>query len=325
MANIRIQNITEASREKWLSTAKACPYATYFHTPYWYDIIAPNQNHTALEITFDDGASAIIPIAKIKRAGGLLVDNFSSPGGTYGGWVSTSPLNEEHVKILANLLVSKKNLTFRINPFDNSAAWLKVDGFTQDYTYALDLTLGENELYSRSNRGHKEKLRKAVRNGISVRQAQSWQECEQYYALYLESVDRWVSRELKPRAVYPLEFFRRLYDGKTEREILWLALKGEEVIAGMLCFYWNKHAVGWHASASARHFVHGPNNLLYWEIIIDAARRGFEIFDCNPSGGYGGVESFKEHLGAVKTPAPVLYTKTPLRLLITRLRGCFKT
>jgi lipid II:glycine glycyltransferase (peptidoglycan interpeptide bridge formation enzyme) len=192
-----------------------------------------------------------------------------------------------------------------------------------DVTYVLDLTLGERELHSRSNRGHKEKLRKAARNAITVREAQSWDEWGQYYELYRQSISRWLSRgpELKPRAVYPIEFFRRLYDNMSGHECLWVALKDGRVIAGMLCFYWNRHAVGWHASADARYFSLGANNQLYWEIILDAMRRGFQFFDCNPSGGYDGVETFKEHLGADKVSSPVLSTRTLLRSLVTRLRS----
>jgi hypothetical protein len=323
MTDISVKSIVPAARDKWLSVSRACPYATYFHTPYWYELIAPKQKHVALEVTFNDGVSAVIPVAEIKRARGLLTDNFSSPGGTYGGWVSAEAIDKEHADILLGVLTSRKNLTFRVNPFDKAVSGLMTDGLTREFTYVLDLTLGERELYDRSNRGHKEKIRKAVREGITVRASQDWGEWERYYDLYRQSIARWLSRgpRLKPRTVYPPEFFRRLYDNGSGHEILWLALKGGEIAAGMLCFYWNKHAVGWHASASSRYFSLGTNNILYWEIMLDAGRRGFEVFDCNPSGGYGGVETFKEHLGAARLETPVLRTKTPLRRMIAKLRG----
>jgi hypothetical protein len=322
---------TYVSKSRWIEVARACPYATYFHTPYWYELIAPGQRHRAVEVSFDDGASAVIPIAKIKRACGLLTDHFSSPGGTYGGWISASGLNKDHVRVLTNILTAKKNLTFRLNPFDHSQSSLLTVSMPvpsssmrlmNDVTYTLDLTLGERELHGRSNRGHKEKLRKAARNAITVREARGWEEWERYYDLYRQSVDRWTARgpELTPRVVYPIDLFRRLHNSVSGCERFWVALKDGEVIGGMLCFYWNRHAVGWHASADSRYFSLGSNNRLYWEIILDAMRGGFEIFDCNPSGGYGGVETFKEHLGAKRVSSPVLSARTPLRSLLTRLR-----
>jgi len=322
----------DASRDRWIEVAKACPYATYFHTPYWYELIAPRHRHIATEVKFDDGASAIIPVARVKRSRGLLTDHFSAPACTYGGWISADELNKNHVRALTNILMSRKNLTFRLNPFDYSQSSLLTVSMPvpqssvtlmNDVTYVLDLTQGEKELHNRSNRGHKEKLRKADRNGITVREAQSWEEWERYYDLYRQAISRWLSRgpELTPRNVYPMELFRRLYENASGHERFWVALKDGAVIGGMVCFYWNRHAVGWHASADAQHFSEGSNNRLYWEIILDAMRNGFEYFDCNPSGGYGGVETFKEHLGASRVSTPVLQTRTPLRLLISRIRG----
>jgi hypothetical protein len=331
MKSININHITQATRDKWLSAAERCPYATYFHTPYWYDIITPKQKHIALDVSFDDGASAIIPIAKVRRMGGMLIDHFSSPGGTYGGWLSTSTLSGEHIKLLTGVLASYKNLTFRVNPFDeNSQSVISLSNtplstkrtLTDDFTHILDLTKGADELLHGLTNGHKRAIASAVRGGLSVKPAESSEEWERYYGLYRESLARWRAggSALKPRTVYPRALFRRVYENRTGNEILWLALKDGEPVAGALFFYWGRHAVGWHGAASARHFRLRPNNLLLWEVMLDAERRGYEIFDFNPSGGYGGVESFKRHFGAVSISAPVISTKTPLRRIIARAR-----
>jgi hypothetical protein len=331
MADIKVRNVAPVARDKWLAAAKNCPYATYFHTPRWYELIVPGQKYVALEVTFNDGASAVIPMAEIKRAGGLLTDNFSSPGGTYGGWISASALNYEHVAALMNVLASRKNLTFRVNPFDPASRFIaEAGGINMDtvhakisrreeYTHTLDLTLGAEELYRRTSRCHKRGLRRAAGGGVTVEPAGSWEDWERYYGLYESSLARWRAGgpELKTRSVYPLELFRRLYENMSGHEILWLARKGGEAVAGLLCFYWGRHSVSWHGAASAEFFDLRPNNALYWEAIMNAQRAGYEIFDFNPSGGYGGVESFKDRFGAARVPAPLLSSRTPLRSLIS--------
>jgi len=318
-------NCAQASRDEWIATAETCPYATYFHTPYWYELIVPKQKHRALSVRFDDGASAVVPFAEIRRAGGLLVDHFSSPGGNYGGWISGSVLNEEHVKILLGILMSKKNLTFRVNPFDKSALPLAPPA-SEEFTHTLDLTLGEEELYRRTSRCHKRGLRRAAGEGVTVEPVSSWEDWERYYRLYESSLARWRAGgpELRTRNVYPMELFRRLYENMSGHEILWLARKGGEAVAGLLCFYWGRHSVSWHGAASAEFFDLRPNNILYWEAIIDALRKGYEIFDFNPSGGYGGVESFKDRFGAERLPTPIITARSPLRRTIARLRGMGK-
>jgi hypothetical protein len=332
MTGVRVQT---ASKERWLETANACPYATYFHTPYWYELIAPKQKHTALEVTFDDGASAVIPIAKIKRLGGVLTDNFSSPGGNYGGWISAAVLNEKHVRALIDVLMSKKNLTFRINPFDKNQISLLTQSeqsmpamqssskikLTDDHTYIINLTKSIDNLFGEISKGHKSAISFASRNGVTVKPAETLEEWECYYNIYLDSLERWQAAKLTIRTVYPPAFFKRIYENRSGNETLWLVLKDGKPIAGALIFYWGKHAVTWHSVSLTRHSNLRPNNLLYWEIIKDAKSREYTVFDFNPSGGYGGVESFKKSFGAIQIPSPVLQTKTPLRSLISSLRA----
>ncbi|MCL2689186.1 MAG: GNAT family N-acetyltransferase [Chitinispirillia bacterium] len=320
--------VQTASRERWLHIVKTSHYATYFHTPYWYELTAPGKNHTAIEVSFDDGASAIIPIAKVMRMKGLMTDYFSSPYGNYGGWISASILNEDHIKVLTDILTSKKNLTFRINPFDDSQTSLSTITASSphvklinDYTHIVDLTKGDAKLHSELSGGHRNAINIAKRNGVIIKAAETFDEWERYYNVYTDSLGRWKSWELKTRTVYPLTLFKRLYENRTGNETLWLALKDEEVIAGTLLFYWGRHAVAWHGAALAGCFDLRPNNLLYWEIFKNAQSRGYEVFDFNPSGGYSRVESFKKHFGAVQMPAPLLQTKTPLRSLISNLHA----
>jgi len=333
---VSVQSIMPTTRAKWLSVARECGYATYFHTPYWYELIAPEQKHIVREVTFNDGVSAVIPTAKIKRACGFLTDIFSSPGGTYGGWLSASSLTPEHVKHLVGVLISENNLTFRLNPFDRSSRFVSggVDSIDNtggikrkdDFTHVLDLTKGERAITLGLSKGHRSAIKSAERAGVTVRAAEMQNEWDQYYELYQSSLERWRAGgpAMSPRNVYPLSLFRRIREIRTGNETLWLAFKEGVPIAGALFFYWNGHAVSWHGAASAKHFRFKPNNLLYWEIIKDAAGRGYEIFDFNPSGGYRGVESFKDSFGAERVPTPIITTRSPLRRMIARLRGMGK-
>jgi hypothetical protein len=331
VTDISIQSVTPASRDSWLSAALACKHATYFHTPYWYELIAPKQKHVTAEVTFSDGASAVIPMARIKRLCGLLTDVFSSPGGTYGGWVSASTLTPEHVKHLVRELISKSDLTFRVNPFDPNLRFIDcIDGINgnasginrkEDFTHALDLTQGIIRLRGGISKSGKYAINLSARSGVTVKRAETLDEWERYYGLYIDSLKRWRAGKLKTRTVYPFSLFRRIYKNRTGNEILWLAVKEGEPIAGVLVFYWNKHAVSWHGSSSSEHFSVKPNNLLYWEIIKDAAGRGYELFDFNPSGGYGGVESFKDSFGAKRLPTPTITIRSRLRQMAGKLRG----
>ncbi len=315
-----LKKVSQASREQWLEYCCKCPYTTYFHTPYWYELLVPDQEICPLLIEFTDGARVLLPFVKVRRFCGLIVDHFSSPGGNYGGWLANVPLKMEQVKALLSMLLEKKNLVFRENPFDSSIAEFNISGSSEDYTYIVDLSQGMDQLYRTFTRGHKNAVNKAAKEGLVVRPAEVIEDWKQYYSVYESTLSRWKRAELKTRTIYSWEFFRRVYDQRTGHEILWLVYKENVPVAGSLAFYWNRHVVAWHGAASGEHFNLRPNNLLYWKIFCDAAQRGFDFFDFNPSGGYSGVESFKEHFGAKRKLCRYVQTRTFLRSMLSKVK-----
>jgi lipid II:glycine glycyltransferase (peptidoglycan interpeptide bridge formation enzyme) len=105
-------------------------------------------------------------------------------------------------------------------------------------------------------------------------------------------------------------------------EKLWLAEKDGRIVAGILCFEWaGRHLVTWHAAALAEYNPLRPNNALYWEILLDAERRGFAWYDFNPSGGYEGVVSFKDNFGGEKRRTRRLDKRSWARALAGRLKA----
>ncbi|MFP4164279.1 MAG: lipid II:glycine glycyltransferase FemX [Chitinispirillaceae bacterium] len=319
--SVRIERIETASREQWLNFCENCSYSTYFHTPYWYEFLIPEGKFVPLFIQFEDGVSAVIPLVRMKKMGGFLSDTFSSPAGTYGGWISPKPLSKEHAEALLSVVQKEKNLTVRENPFDPVLSDLRLKNSREDYTYIVDLSGKKEDIYRSFTRGHKNAINKARKSGLAVREAESQKDWENYYSIYESTVKRWREKDLHIRTVYPCDLFERICSRKTEHEKLWLVCKEDVPVAGILCFYWNSHCVAWHGAACAEYFSIRPNHLLFWEVICDAARKGYAVFDFNPSGGFSGVESFKTHFGAQRRISRVMTTRTFLRGLLAKLRS----
>jgi hypothetical protein len=61
--------------------------------------------------------------------------------------------------------------------------------------------------------------------------------------------------------------------------------------------------------------------LLLYEAIREAASRGYERFDLNPSGGHTGVVDFKRRFAPRALPAPIVETRTRGYRLLDRLAG----
>lgn len=259
----------------------------------------------------------------MRRLGGLVTTRLSSAAGTYGGWISEDDLREEHARLLARRLLSLPDLVWRENPFDPLAGTLAMPGAREEQTRLIDLTRGIETIYKETTHAHKKALKKAAREGVTVREASGAGDWREYFAVYETALAHWstLGPEKRTRARYGWDIFRLMHEEPAPEEKLWLALRDGRIIAGIVCFYWaGRHIVTWHAAALAEYNQFRPNNALYWEIIRDAQRRGFAWFDFNPSGGYEGVVSFKDNFGGETRRARLLDKRSWVRALAGRLK-----
>jgi hypothetical protein len=304
--------------------------ATFFHTPFWAGIFErtfPGRFSAAPQIfRFSDGTSALLPLVVRRRLSGLYRVALSMPAGTFGGFLSTSPLTPENEAAMILHLCGRTDLIWRENPYSpvlgdlpESVKWY------EDPTQVLDLEQGYERLWKRATAGHRNAVRNALRSGVEITEAATADEWKSYVDIYLGSINRWKERSLFSGVSYSERFFLAISGLEPHLRRLWLAkLKGKPV-AGILCFYWNRHAVVWHGAGHADYFSFHPNNLLYDRAIAHAAENGFRWFDTNPSGDLAGVRSFKKHLGAQPLRSRVIIKQSKkgrfLQLLRNRVRG----
>ena len=83
---------------------------------------------TPFLVKFSDGKRALLPFSCLTEEGiipilmGTRRLYFSSPECTYGGWISTDKLDNNHAILLLNLVKKKfNNLFWRMNPYDDIA------------------------------------------------------------------------------------------------------------------------------------------------------------------------------------------------------------
>jgi len=220
--------------------------------------------------------------------------------------------------MLAGYITNMKTINWQENPFDPVLRTIAIPQATASFTSVIDLSLGKDALYTNSSAAHHKALKKALQDGVTIKVADSIEDWRSYFSLYTDSLRRWRDSGKETRIVYSWDIFERIHDLKSKK--LFLAQKSNENIAGIICFYHNRHAVAWHGSALSKHFESRPNNLLYWEAIEDARAAGYAWFDCNPSGGYEGVVQFKAHLGAKQVPARVVSRKPGIVTALQNLR-----
>jgi lipid II:glycine glycyltransferase (peptidoglycan interpeptide bridge formation enzyme) len=155
---------------------------------------------------------------------------------------------------------------------------------------------------------------------VTVTAAEEFRLWERYHRIYCESINRWKKKKNHTGVSYDINFFKEIYQVDSKYRKLWLAIVDNEPVAGIICFYWNRHAVVWLGAGLESFFDYHPNDLVYHNAIKDAAEKGFHWFDCNPSAGLDGVYNFKRSLGAEVLQTNYINRKSTLRGLAERLR-----
>lgn len=309
--SVFINEIQAATDHEWDELWQNCETSTYFHSREWAEIWSAYTKGRVEPapklVIFSDGVKVLLPLSSERIAKGMSRRFWSSPAGTFGGWLYSDSLDMDHTKLLFDFFTEGiGNLVWRLNPYDDLLATLPIRRKLDDETQVLDLTGSYDSKFSNWTKGHKSaarKAQKAQKAGVTVVRAFSIEDYESYYGLYEESLRRWGS---KASSRYSWDLFREIYQAKSKDIILWLAVYEGSVTAGALCFYAKNHVVYWHGAASEKDFNLRPVNLLLSEVIKNACEAGYSWFDFNPSGGHEGVRAFKRSFGAQSKPSPVV-------------------
>lgn len=329
--SILITSIRPATADEWDALWQQCDRATYFQSREWADVwniytkgeICPEP----ILVSFSDGKKALLPLSSQIFLKGLTRQYLSSPAGTFGGWISLDNLYEEHSNLLINYLFDTfNNFVWRTNPYDENKFVLEATrvNIENDETYALDLKVGFKAIYQQWTKEKKSlvrKIKKAVKEGVSIKTASTLDDWQDYYQVYEESLNRWGE---KTSSKYEWELFRNIYQLNSSNVKLWLATYQEKTIAGALCFYSKQHVVYWHGAALSEYFNIRPVNLLMSEIIKHTCEDGYSWFDFNPSGGHEGVTAFKKSFGAKALPCPVVSTQDSFTAFIKVVKSKFE-
>jgi hypothetical protein len=324
-----IKKRSTISMTEWETACKACENATFFHTPFWYRLAAEyygkNCRPEAEKFVFKDTTSAVMMRLKVPVLHGLFTAYESSPFGTYGGWIAERTLADSSVIQLIKKARRPGTVMWRENPFDPQLTNHTISGARDDFTNALDLSKGIDRLLGATSHGHRYRMRRAEREGIRIAKAESMEQWKEYFATYQDSLDRWKrgGPETMPRVFYSWKMFELIFTKITQRT-LWIAVKDSQILGGIICFYWNKHVAVWHGSSLEAFFNSGMNNLLYWEAVNDAVSKRLRWFDCNPSGGYKGVEQFKENLGTFDLRSRVFQRTSPILSAFRKIAGVYR-
>ncbi len=290
-------SVREAGLEEWREFTEKSEKATFFHTPEWFQVWGRYMGIKSFPalFEFDDGKKILLPLGiRRKKTYKLFI---SSPGGTYGGWISTDELSSEHVFSIFEWL-KRHYFILRLNPYDELQHRIPAE---HDITQVIPLDERFEDIERKWRQSIMRKVRKAEREGVRVKKMEEEKGWREYYGVYLSSLERW-GKHATSR--YSWKLFEILKD--TPGVELWCAEYDGKIVAGAVVVYDRHRAIYWHGASLSEYLHLRPVNLLMFSLIMDARKRGKLYFDFNPSGGHEGVLRFKRSFYPRELPSGII-------------------
>ena len=137
-------------------------------------------------------------------------------------------------------------------------------------THDLDLERSESEILSGLSENHRRNIKKAIKDGLTIRLDRSRESLGDFYRLHCRTRKR---HGLPPQ---PLSFFKNILDHVLSRDlgIIVSAVYSGRVIASYVFFHFGANAIFKYGASDTKFLSHRPNNLVMWEAIQWYQERG---------------------------------------------------
>lgn len=300
---LKVIEVREIDMVAWEALVKASPVATWFQTHEAYDFF---KSLSFVEVfacgVLNDGVLKGVAVGYIQKEGGRLKQFFSRRAILLGGPLLSDDITDEELSALLGVIktrLNRKAIYIETRNFNDYSRWRKAFatcGF--DYEAHLNFHVAtESVEQAQENIGkHRWRaIRISLRDGARIVENPTWQQVERFYTL-LE--DLYKTKVKTP--LFPLEFFRKLYDSESARYFL-VEFKGE-ILGGSLCVCLEGKTVYEWAKCGLDSYKKNirPSSVATWEGIRYAAENGYARYDFmgagKPDEVYG-VRDFKAEFG----------------------------
>lgn len=299
---MRIAAIDPISNPAWSELIDRSPEATPFHTPAWAAVLRDTYGFQPEHIVAFEGTTPVagIPLFKVDdRLVGAPFSDFCPPL-SLADSAGAHLLDAAKRRVEANGIRSLEIRGGAALDLDG-AGLLPGDSFIR---HIIPLNLGAQELERRLHDSARRAVRKARKEGITVRISTSAEDVKRFYALNV------MTRRKHGLIPQPWAFFRNIQRHHMQGGTGWLLLadyRGLTIAGDLLLACKDKLVYKFNAS-DPRFLGLRPNNLLLHSAIQFGVERGFSQFDlgrCEKDNE--GLRRFKLLWGSEEVPLNYYY------------------
>jgi FemAB-related protein (PEP-CTERM system-associated) len=281
-----VRGFTPDIAEAWDRFVLAHPAGTFFHLSGWKRVLEKTFGYQPCYSYVERGErlTAVAPFFSISNwiVGRCLI---SVPLAAYGGICAEDEESEQtllnHIKqFAASQRVDYVELRNRNQGL--------LPGFHRNTLYATfttELSSDPAANLKRLPRDTRYMIRKAEKAGLQTRHG--WDQLGDFYSLFAQSMHRLGT------PVFPRSLFENLASEFANQSDLFVVYARHKPVAGVVSFFFRDAILPYYAGAAPEAPQLAASNLMYWELMKDAAQRGIRCFDFGRSKQGTGSYAFK--------------------------------
>lgn len=291
-----VARLVECSDSKvWNDFVCHSPEATFFHRFDWAQILSRIYGYQICSLILESSGKmkGMLPLARVKSRlfGDRLV---SMPFSDYGGIVVDNDVNADILWTEAEALTKKLRVDYlEVRMPSNSRIREYYQIHDTGYSYLVDLSPSEGEIWSKLESRTRSGIRRAQRRGVKSIEVEGKSELREYYALYQLTMREHGS------PCHPYTFFEELWNAFSPAGLIKILLGcvNEKIIAGAVFFLNNGRIHYWSGATLEEARNMSAGNLIFWDIILQGKKMGCHSLDMGRTRPGTGVDFFKRGWG----------------------------
>jgi FemAB-related protein (PEP-CTERM system-associated) len=294
VAGLRVRNAAPADREAISAFVEAHPDATLFHLPQWLEAVEAGCRQRGHYLLADDENGAIaglVPLVELRSplfGKGLVSTGFGIGGGIIGEGVDA-------LAAAAWALAGERGCaSVELRGGALPIGWDRREGVYADFS--KELLADDEAILKAISRRQRAEVRRAQGFGLDVA---TGRDLDSHYRIYSESV-----RNLGT-PVFPRALFEAMLAAFGERADIVTVSRDGRPLSSVFSFYFRGTCYPYWGGGTMEARTWRANDLLYYELMRHAARRGCTRFDFGRSKFGTGAFAFKKNWGF--EPQPLVY------------------
>ncbi|HBG07403.1 MAG: methicillin resistance protein [Geobacteraceae bacterium GWC2_58_44] len=272
-AELKVAVVNPLLSHGWNEMLLSCDNCTIFHSANWARLLAESYGYHPAYFTLSEqerfrGCLPVMEVNSVLTGRRGVCLSFSD----YCGALIREP---EEFRLLFNGILELGRMSgwryveFRGEPFLGAEQPARIYAH-----HVLQLTEDVGEMHARLRESTARNIRKAEKEGVTVRICRSLQGVQDFYRLHCLTRKR---HGVPPQSI---RFFEKLHKHVISQELGFTALAshGRRTVAGVICLHFGKNAVYKYGASDETFQQLRANNLVLWEAIKKCAAEGYGSF-----------------------------------------------